>query len=647
MTTFLPERRQVIRNVLQQLVKKAAERHADGISEELREVDAHLQAEELNLVVCGECKRGKSSLINALLDEPDLCPPDAPVATNAITMIRFGAQELIRVHLEDADGRPVTEDIDRRQLRDYVTEQGNVRNRLRVSLVQIWINNPLLKNGLVIIDTPGVGSLNVEHTAVTYGIIPYADAVLFVCAANEPLSVPELEFAERVAKHAERLLLVVTKADSVTNADEILRADMEKIRLQLQRRDIDGVAVSSYTKLEAHGGADEEALTLSGFTDLQDRIDQMLAARRDIVLGKAHARAVRSIDQLSLPIQTEIDVLSASSAEELRAIDDRLQLHSDRLQELATEQAFWVMELNRRMGLLQSDTDHRLSMEMAQVQRQLTEYLKDPDYLQKPDKLAQMLTVDCNNGAAVVIKAVYAEIDHITADLRELTKLTEIKGAKELTQGTDKGAAGPLKVAVRLPTARPADSDSTLGRGSTVLRSGVIQSSTLGTAGALAGGVLGGFIGTLVAPGLGTLAGAQAGAFYAGAIGTIFGGIFGIRRGINELSRKDLAALRQDLRGACREQLATAHKITSHGLSTLLTNERTQVHASLLREIQQNQRACKESMATSNEARQKQHGDLKGRLLRLNNDLRFLDNLRKALEHASDSAAAEPLRAFG
>jgi putative ribosome biogenesis GTPase RsgA len=38
--------------------------------------------------------------------------------------------------------------------------------------------NPQLKEGLVLVDTPGIGSLNTEHTAITYAFIPNADAIL-------------------------------------------------------------------------------------------------------------------------------------------------------------------------------------------------------------------------------------------------------------------------------------------------------------------------------------------------------------------------------------------------------------------------------------------------------------------------------------
>ena len=623
------DKKQVTLKVLEQIAKLAGSRNSQEITGQLQQEMEHLRSGELNVVVCGECKRGKSSLLNAFLEEPGLCPVDAPVATNAITMIRYGETERIVVHYQDESGKTAMEETSRDRLREYVTEQGNARNQRRVQLVQIWLPNPRLKDGLVLIDTPGVGSLNVEHTAVTYGIIPYADAVLFVGAATEPLSVPELEFCERIARHSPHFLHVLTKRDCVENFAEILQHNLEKLS-SILKREVKGVAVSSKMKMEYVESGDQEDLELSGFPDLERAMWDLLAQRGDILLARATGRALPAISEMRMPLETEQQALSATSAAELQEIDDRIQAKLKRLEELGSESAFWVNELNHRMAVLRNECGKWVADEFAEIQRLLVGYLKVESYLHDPKKLGNMLTVDTNNAFAMVARRLETSLGAVVSDLREMTKLGDISGGAA-------DVSGPVALHLEPDEQRR---DSFLTRGSGVGRSCTIHSMGLGTAGALVGGILGGIIGTIAAPGAGTIVGAQLGASVAGGISALVGGIFGIQKAIADQAQKDLAGLRQNLGAACRDQLAAAQRTVSHELNLLLTNAQSEIHKSLMREIQREQKACKESSATLAKARQKRQVDFADRLRELNNILKHLENLAKTLTGMTDAPAA-------
>ncbi|MFD0531772.1 dynamin family protein [Kitasatospora arboriphila] len=172
-------------------------------AERLAAAEGRLRDGTLTVVVCGEFKRGKSTLLNALLEEPDLFPRDTYFATSLVTTAAYGPQERVVVTLDPPDGQgdggPQQLEITRDRIAEYATESGNPGNLKRVRLISVHLPNPRLATGLVLVDTPGVGAVHREHTAVTTGFLPQADALVFVADATQPLTESELRFLTRAA----------------------------------------------------------------------------------------------------------------------------------------------------------------------------------------------------------------------------------------------------------------------------------------------------------------------------------------------------------------------------------------------------------------------------------------------------------------
>lgn len=628
-------KKQVLLNVLEQTAKVAEIRRSGENTAELRTEAEHLRKGELNVVVCGECKRGKSSLINAFLEEPELCPTDAPIATNVITVIKYAEREKILVHLLDAKENVTTEEIVRAQIREYATEQGNLRNKRRVQLIEIWLSNPKLKDGLVLMDTPGVGSLNTEHTAATYSIIPYADAVIFVGEAKEVLTTPELEFCERIVKHTRHVLHVVTKRDSAANPGQILKDNLMKLRTIL-KGEVKGAAVSSTMKMEYLKDRDEEALALSGFAELEKMMWEMLSQRSGILLGRAQGKVLPLIAQMLLPLQAEQAALSSTSGEELKEIEEELDEMIRRADELSSGSATWQSELNRRMTILQTMANKWMLDEFAEIHHKLGEYLKVDDYVAEPKMLGDMLIVDCNNVFATVISQVEVELNHITDDLRRLTSLRNIRGGR----ATASGAVG-----INLAGGTEGRRESFLFKASTVGRSFTLHSMGLAAVGGIAGGIIGGIVGTLAIPGLGTVGGASLGSQFGAGLAGGIGAIFGLKRGISDLKEKELSALRQSIGTKCREQLANVQRTLTYELNVLLTNARAEIQSSLQQEIHSEQKACREAAAALTKGLKEKQSDASGRLRQLNNDIKFLSGLSETASKVTDEAAPIPAMA--
>lgn len=143
------------------------------------------------IVVCGEFKRGKSSLINALLEE-DVVPANVTAETVTLNRISYGS------HANEA----VLSKGKRLQLSDEEMKRENLESIMKdssISFKEIEIHRPIpfLKEA-VIIDTPGLGDSMQDFSEMVEEVLSQADAVIYVFSVNYPLSQTEQLFLKTV-----------------------------------------------------------------------------------------------------------------------------------------------------------------------------------------------------------------------------------------------------------------------------------------------------------------------------------------------------------------------------------------------------------------------------------------------------------------
>ncbi len=200
-------------SALDQLALLAEACQAVTLAREARRWAERTRDNRFYVACLGQFKRGKSTLINALVGERLLPSGVAPV-TSVVTLVRAGASEA-RVLLADGSWQDVT----RAQIADYVTERKNPENRLGVLALEIGSPSPLLAEGLCLVDTPGLGSVLEGNTRETRAFLPQVDACLMVLGGDPPLSGEELELLRQGAAQASELVLVLNKVDRLSDSD--------------------------------------------------------------------------------------------------------------------------------------------------------------------------------------------------------------------------------------------------------------------------------------------------------------------------------------------------------------------------------------------------------------------------------------------
>src|SRR2546428_5757854 len=167
-----------------------------------------LETEQFNLVVLGQFKRGKSTLINALLGA-DLLPTAVIPLTSIVTIIQYGPQPHAVVRC--LDGR--TLEVDIADLALYLTERDNPDNTRGVAQVEVAFPSTFLGSGVRLVDTPGVGSVYASNTGTTHDYLPQADAAIIVLAADQPISQAEIEFVHTAGQYAAKFFFILNKID--------------------------------------------------------------------------------------------------------------------------------------------------------------------------------------------------------------------------------------------------------------------------------------------------------------------------------------------------------------------------------------------------------------------------------------------------
>jgi len=99
-----------------------------------------------------------------------------------------------------------------------VTERGNPANRRGIASVTVYVDAPVLADGVELVDTPGTGSVFAWDTAAAHDALETMDAAVFVLTADPPVSAGERDLLRRVAELSVRTFVVLNKADYLDEA---------------------------------------------------------------------------------------------------------------------------------------------------------------------------------------------------------------------------------------------------------------------------------------------------------------------------------------------------------------------------------------------------------------------------------------------
>lgn len=226
---YLSEK-EYLENIISEIkVKLVDDKTNAELIRRINDLESDITNDFFTIVVLGEFKRGKSTFINALLGEKIL-PADVTPTTATINALMW--DEKRKSEVLKCDGGKDRGESTLEFLSNYTANAEFDADNIKY--IKVGHNSELLRNNVVIVDTPGVSDINEQRVQVTYDFIPRADAVIFLLDATSPLKRSEKEFIqEHIIKIGiERVLFIANRFDNIDEEEEEEVLDDLKLRLR-------------------------------------------------------------------------------------------------------------------------------------------------------------------------------------------------------------------------------------------------------------------------------------------------------------------------------------------------------------------------------------------------------------------------------
>ncbi len=354
---------------IDRLSSVSSNRGDDKIHENLQEISEKLAGNRFHLVVLGQFKRGKSTFINSLLGEKVLPTAVVPL-TSIVTLIKHGEIEAIEVVFINGQRKTIPRD----QLADYVTERGNPANEKNVKHVEVSYPSDYLKDGVFIIDTPGVGSTFENNTEMTYNYLPRVDAALFLLAVDPPISQSEISFLKDVKHYVEKIFFIQNKIDYMNEEEcqESMLFSKQVIEEAIGSDNIRIHPLSAKLALEGKQSNSKKRLKESRLPEFDKVLgDFLLKEKGKTILGSAlnNTRKLLSDEEFAIELERK------AIATPLEALEQKIQLFQEKMEVVQRDREdnsyYFEGEVKRLTDMLDRDLERLKKVEIPKLLKEV------------------------------------------------------------------------------------------------------------------------------------------------------------------------------------------------------------------------------------------------------------------------------------
>ncbi len=258
----------------------------------LDQIVQRLEAPRFEIVVFGRVSSGKSSLLNHVAGL-DVLPVGVTPITAVPTRLVRGDRPAALISF--AEGRPRTVAVE--ELREYASEEGNPGNHKHVTGVLVQLPSPRLREGIVLVDTPGVGSLARSGGEETFAYLPQCDLGVVLIDAASTLTPDDLDLLRLLYEAAVPAQVVLSKADLLTPADRERTSGY--VREQLRRELGLDLAVHPVSTV----GADEALLTHW----FEEEIEPLMGRHRALAEASLRRKIAQLRESVAAALQSHLE----------------------------------------------------------------------------------------------------------------------------------------------------------------------------------------------------------------------------------------------------------------------------------------------------------------------------------------------------
>ena len=199
-------------------------------ADELKSMSGKLKNHIFSVGIMGEFKRGKSTVINALLGQK-IVPQNVVPCSATLNYVRWDTEKKAEIHFKDGKITQVSVD----ELENYVTKitKQAEETAANVDKAVVYFPCQFCQNGVQIVDTPGLND-DERMEQISEQVIPTLDAIIMVITAKSPFSMSEAEFVRNKVMTSDmgRIIFLVNQIDTIDEdeRDQLLRHIKIKIQ---------------------------------------------------------------------------------------------------------------------------------------------------------------------------------------------------------------------------------------------------------------------------------------------------------------------------------------------------------------------------------------------------------------------------------
>jgi replication fork clamp-binding protein CrfC len=351
-----PRKVKVIVELIDHASKIADANERGDLVERLAKAKDRITDPQIRVVIAGQLKQGKSQLLNSLLNVPVARVGDDETTVVA-TMVSYGEEATAKLIVAGVDGdEPEVIEIPIADIKNDLRRHPAAGGR-QVLRAAVTAQSPLLKGGLVFVDTPGVGGHGQPHLSATLGLLPDADAMLMISDTSQEFTEPEMTFIRQAFEICPVATIVATKTDLYPHWREIVAAN--KAHLQRARLSTPMVPASSLLRSHAIQLNDKELNEESNFPAIVKFLaDKVLSRENDRVRDQVLAEIRSAAEHLTLAVESELSAINDPDARDRLKAD--LERRKQEAQEALQQTALWQQVLNDGIADLTADVDHDL-----------------------------------------------------------------------------------------------------------------------------------------------------------------------------------------------------------------------------------------------------------------------------------------------
>lgn len=347
---------ETINTALADLEKICGEMKMEENRKDLENIRRKLAEHRFAVGVMGEFKRGKSTVINSLL-EKEIMPADILPCSATMNRVTYDMHPHVVLHMRDGS----TKDISVDRLASYVTKLTGENESRAAGVDEAIVYYPcrFCQNGVDIVDTPGLND-DERMNKISEEVIPKLDAVIMVLTPDNPFSMSEAEFvrSKLMTSDLGRLIFLVNKIDQIRRKSDRPRV-VEDIRRRIQTSVLEKTAsvygidskeyqetekkigkiriypISALDALEGKLEGDEDLIQQSGTLVFEEALTQILTEERGALELTAPLNAIQrtSVD-LAKATATRKNALDLSAQEfaecQNNALEQIRQLRQDK-----------------------------------------------------------------------------------------------------------------------------------------------------------------------------------------------------------------------------------------------------------------------------------------------------------------------------